>query len=455
MNRAAIIFLASLLLYGVTLNGVWATDHTASFLDLDYAMWTNHTFALGRVGQFIPNSVDIFQYRGHYYTALAPGLALLALPAVVPGFIIDGQFNEYGTSMLFSEFFVAFMNALAVLFLYKLARMYFREATASFVALAYAFSTISWPFATFFFQSDVSAAFDVIAVYLILKAARGSGGLRTFLFGGLAVGAAMTVDYVNFLLMPVLLVYIIASCRRGGVHLVESAATFAVGSLSGVLAIGLYNYLSFGQVLVSSEQLYLNSPSVFGNFSTPLYLGVILNLFTPLRGVFLYSPILILGVVGFVRILRKPSAVRREGFLFLTVFAALFLPYCGWYGPEGGLSFGPRFVVASFPFLLLPVGWVLESEWKYRAPVAYLLYSAGVVISGLAALTSALAGNTGWLTSPFLDSTVPLLAQGTLDQWWAGAVGWVWPLPAAVVISLALLLPDILARASHPGPGSL
>lgn len=455
MNRAAVIFLASLLLYGVTLNGVWATDHTASFLDLDYAMWTNHTFALGRVGQFIPNSVDIFQYRGQYYSALAPGLALLALPAVVPGFIIDGQFNEYGTSMLFSEFFVAVLNAIAVLFLYKLGRMYFREATASFIALSFAFSTISWPFATFFFQSDVSAAFDVIAVYLVLRATRGSGGRRAALFGGLAVGAAMTVDYVNFLLMPVLLVYIIASYRRNCLRLFESAATFTVSSLSGVLAIGLYNYLSFGQVLVSSEQLYLNSSSVFGNFSTPLYLGLILNLVTPLRGVFLYSPILILGVVGFVHILRRPSAVRREGFLILAVFAALFLPYCGWYGPEGGLSFGPRFIIASLPFLLLPVGWVIEGTWRHRAPVAYLLYSAGVVINGLAALTSALAGNTGWLTSPFLDSTIPLFAQGTLDQWWTGAVGWVWPLPAAVVISVALLLPDILSRASNAGPGSL
>jgi hypothetical protein len=453
MNRAAVIFLASLLLYGVTLNGVWATDHTASFLDLDYAMWTNHTFALGRVGQFIPNSVDIFQYRGHYYSALAPGLALLALPAVVPGFIIDGQFNEYGTSMLFSEFFVAVLNAIAVLFLYKLGRMYFRETTASFIALAYAFSTISWPFATFFFQSDVSAAFDVIAVYLVLRATRGSGGQGAALFGGLAVGAAMTVDYVNFLLMPVLLVYIIASYRRSCIRLVESAATFTASSLSGVLAIGLYNYLSFGQALVSSEQLYLNSSSVFGNFSTPLYLGVVLNFFTPLRGLFLFSPILILGVVGFVHILRRPSAVRREGFLILAVFAALFLPYCAWYGPEGGLSFGPRFVIASLPFLLLPVGWVIEGTWRYRATVAYLLYSAGVVINGLAALTSALAGNTGWLTSPFLDSTIPMFAQGTLDQWWTGAVGWAWPLPAAIVISVALLLPDILTRASGaPGP---
>lgn len=452
MNRGSIIFLATLLIFSVTLNAVWATDHTASFLDLDYAMWTSHTFALGRVGQFIPNSVDIFQYNGQYYSALAPGLALFALPFVVPGFITVGHFSEYGAVMLFSEFFVAILNALAALYLYKLSRMYFRETTACFIALAYAFSTISWPFATFFFQSDVSAALDVIAVYFVLRVTRGSGGFVAILLGGLSVAAAMTVDYVNVLLMPVLLVYIVVSLRRDHGLLAETATWFALCSLFGVLTIGFYNFACFGQVLVSSEQLFLRSSSILGNFSTPLYLGVVLNLFTPLRGIFLFSPILLVGVFGFVRMLGRPSAVRGEGLLILAVFMVLFLPYCAWYDPTGGLSFGPRFIVASLPFLLLPAGFVIESGWRYRTPVVYVLYSVGVVINGLAALTSALAGSSGWLTSPFLDSTIPLFAQGTLDQWWMGFTGQFWPVAVGAVIAAALLLPDILGRASEQVP---
>ncbi|MGD0318575.1 MAG: glycosyltransferase family 39 protein [Nitrososphaerales archaeon] len=452
MNRGSVIFLATLLVFCVTLNAVWATDHTASFLDLDYAIWANHTFALGRVGQFIPNSVDIFQYRGQYYSALAPGLALFAFPFVVPGFIIVGHFSEYGAVMLSSEFFVAMLNALAVLYLYKLSRMYFREATASFIALAYAFSTVSWSLATFFFQSDASAALDIVAVYLVLRATRGSRGSITLLLGGLSVAAAMMVDYVNFLLMPVLLVYIVVSLRRKNRGLLAKAAVgFALCSFLGVLAIGLYNYASFGQVLVSSEQLYLHSSSLLGEFSTPWYLGVVLNLFTPLRGIFLYSPILLVGVFGFRKML-DTSAVRREGLLILAAFMVLFLPYCAWYDPTGGLSFGPRFIVASLPFLLLPAGYVIEGGWRYRGPVVYVLYSAGVVVNGLAALTSTLAGNTSWLSSPFLDSTIPLLSHGTLDQWWTGSVGLLWPVVAGAVVATALLLPDILRRGSERGP---
>lgn len=451
MNRGSVIFLVTLLVFGVTLNAVWATDHTASFLDLDYAMWANHTFALGHVGQFIPNSVDVFQYRGQYYSALAPGLALLAFPFLLPSFIIVGHFSEYGAEMLSSELFVAVLNALAALYIYKLSRMYFREATATFIALAYAFSTVGWPFATFFFQSDASAALDVIAVYSVLRATRGSGGSAAFLIGGLSVAAAMTVDYVNFLLVPVLLVYIVVSLRKDHGLLVKAAAGFALCFFLGVLAIGLYNYASFGQVVVSSEQLYLHSPSLLGDFSTPLYLGVVLNFFTPLRGIFLYSPVLLVGIFGFRKMLGTP-AVREEGLLILAVFMALFLPYCAWYAPTGGLSFGPRFIVASLPFLLLPAGYVIEGSWRYRGPVVYILYSAGVVINGFAALTSALAGDTGWLTSPFLDGTVPLLVHGTLDQWWEGAMGLFWPVAVGTVIATALLLPYILGPTSGQSP---
>lgn len=436
----------------VTLNGVWATDHTAAFLDLDYAMLVNHSFALGHVGQFVPHSVDIFSYRGEYYCALAPGLALLAFPLVALGFTIVGHFSEFGAVMLCSELFVAVLNALAVLYLYKLGRMYFREATASFIALAYAFSTIGWPFATFFFQSDVSAALDLIAVYYVIKATRGSGGSVAVLFGGLSVAAAMTVDYVNFLLLPVLMFYIVVSLRSNHRPLAKAVSGFALCSFVGVLAMGIYNQAAFGQVLVSSEQLYLHSSSILGEFSTPLYLGVILNLFTPLRGIFIYSPVLLVGVFGFTLMLRRSSAVRWEGLLILAVFLTLFLPYCAWYAPTGGLSFGPRFIVASLPFLLLPAGYVIEGGWRYRGPVIYFLYSVGVVINGLAALTSALAGNSGWLTSPFLDSTLSLFAQGTLDQWWTGLVGWFMPVVAGTVIAAALLLPDIMGRMDARNP---
>jgi hypothetical protein len=332
------------------------------------------------------------------------------------------------------------MNAVAVFFLYRLGRLFFRQTTSGLIAISYAFSTISWPFATFFFQSDVSAALDVIAVYFILRAARGSVDLSSIIIGGFAVAFAVMVDYVNFLLLPVLLTFVVFSLREDKHLARKTGAIFSLCALTGVLALGLYNYACFGNPVVSTEQLYLHSSSFLGNFTTPIYLGLLLNLFTPLRGIFFYSPILILGVLGFKRML---STIRREGLLILAVFMVLFLPYCAWYGPTGGLAFGPRFLVASFPFLLLPAGYVIETTWRYRKPVIYALYSAGVIVNGLAAITSALAGTSNWLASPFLSSTLPTLTRGTLDQWWLSDAGASWPVVGAGIIGATLLLPII------------
>jgi Na+-transporting methylmalonyl-CoA/oxaloacetate decarboxylase gamma subunit len=458
------IFFAVLLVYCVNLNSLYGSDHPTSFLELDYSIYAHHSFALGPVATNSSSpcsrfqSVDVFAYRGSCFSALAPGAALMALPFVAAGFMLDGHFTVFGDAMLLSEFFVALMNAVAVLFVYKLGRLYFKEATSALLAFAYAFSTISWPFATFYFQNDVSATFAVIAAYLVLLSARRGGDTSSLVLGGLVVGAAMTVDYVNAALLPVLLIFLILDSREKSLSLrSRSAIPFVLASLLGVLAIVAYNFGSFGQAWVTSEQLYLNSPTFFGYFSTPIYSGLILNLITPFRGIFLFSPLLTLGALGLRRMTEKASATRREGFLLFAVFLALFLPYCAWYEPSGGLSFGPRFVIASLPFLLLPAGYLVEQGGRFTYAFAYLLYSAGVVINGLAATTTALAGGTGWLTSPFLGTTVPLLTngcQGTpapcLDQWWSGSLGSFRWAGVMLVLAFALLLPLAVRYMSSP-----
>ena len=81
-TAGAAIFLLVFLVYLLTLNSVWATDHATSFLQLDWAILAHHTFVLGTSSTFKPNSVDDFMFSGNYYSALAPGTAILALPFV-------------------------------------------------------------------------------------------------------------------------------------------------------------------------------------------------------------------------------------------------------------------------------------------------------------------------------------------------------------------------------------
>ena len=449
-NPGLLVFLYTLLIFAFSLNSLWSADHPASLMELSHALWANHSVVLGKVGQFQPQSVDDFAYKGNYYSALAPGVPVLALPFVGLGFVLDGKFTMFGDAMLLSELFVALCNAGAAYLVFKLGSMYFNEKTSVFVAFAYAFSTISWPFATYFFQSDVSAMLDLLAVYLAIRMARsGSSGLSVAIPCGAALGAALTVDYINGVLVPIVSVFLLYTFRKELAGFAKGFVALLVTSAVGLVLLALYNQAAFGNPFVTTEQAYQHASSIFGNFSYPILNGLYLDLFSPLRGVFVYCPILFLGVVGFYYI-PKRREMEAEGLLLAACFVGILLPYSMWQDAVGGEGFGPRFLIAAIPFLLLPSGFLIEAERRGVAALAYVLYGVGVVFNGLAAVTHAIPQVEAVSHFPFLTQVLPRLQGGMLDVWWLRQAGALWWAPVILIVATALLLPWVVPRLSRP-----
>jgi hypothetical protein len=440
-----LVFLWALVIYACSLNVIWAADHPTSLLQLSYALWSTHSPVLGKEGQFIPGTVDDFVYRGNYYSALAPGVAVLAQPFVGLGFTLDGGYNIFGNAMLLSELFVSLCNAVAAYLVFRLATMYFTERTSAFVAFAYAFSTISWPFATYFFESDVSAMLDVLAVYLAMRMARRGPSALGSVACGAALGVALTVDYLNAVLVPIVSVFLLYTFRSSIASFAKGFAGFLVASAVGVVMIALYNQAAFGDPLLSTEQAYQQTPSLFASFSYPILDGLYLDLFSPLRGVFVYCPILILGAIGFYFVPRRRE-LRSEAALLGACFVGMLIPYAMWYNAVGGEAFGQRFLIPVIPFLLLPSGFLIESKERGAAAVAYLLYGVGVVFNGIAGVTSAIPQQEAVSHFPFLTQVLPSFLKGRLDTWWWIEAGSAWWVPALVIIATALALPLVTWR---------
>jgi 4-amino-4-deoxy-L-arabinose transferase-like glycosyltransferase len=445
ITAGMLIFLSAFIIYSLSLNSVWATDHTTSFLQLDWAILVHHSFVLGSGSSFHPNTVDDFEFNGNYYSALAPGTAILALPFVGVGFLLDGHFTVFGYALILSELFVALINSIAAYLVYAVGRFFFSKKTSAFLAFVYAFATISWPFATYFFQSDVSAMFDLLAVYFVIRVTRSDDRrLRDAVLAGIAVSGALTTDYVNVIFIPIIMGFLLFSLRRKG-HLARFSLGFLLASLIGVLLIGLYNEAIFGTAFHTTEQVYLNSSTPLGEFSYPIYEGIYLNLISPLRGLLVFSTFLILGIFGYVDML-KQKKYRVEALFLLACFLGVFLPYSAWYDPTGGAAFGPRFLISAIPFLLMPAGLVIETGSRRMRVTVFILYAVGVVINGMAGITSALAPTQNYGTFPFLSSTLPSFLSGGIDVWWLSFVHSYWPIPALLLIALALMLPLISNR---------
>jgi Dolichyl-phosphate-mannose-protein mannosyltransferase len=441
-----IIFLSTLLVFAFSLNAIWAADHPTSLMELSYALWAKHSIVLGTAGQFNAQSVDDFVRNGSYYSALAPGASVLALPFVGLGFLLDGKFTLFGSAMLFSEFFVALCNSVAAYLVFKLGSMYFSEKTSAFVAFAYAFSTISWPFATYFFQSDISAMLDLLAVYLTIRMARGgSSGLAAAIPCGAALGAALTVDYVNAVLVPIVSLFLVYTFRRKLARLARGLAGLLVAAAVGVVLLALYNQAAFGDPFVTTEQAYRHGSSLLGSFSYPFFYGLYLDLLSPLRGIFVYCPVLILGAVGF-RFMARRREMASEGVLLAACFVGILVPYSIWYDAVGGEAFGQRFLIPAIPFLLLPSGFVIEARVRGLAALAYILYGVGVLFNGIAGVTTAIPQVEAVSHFPFLTSVLPLFLNGALDTWWWRWAGPEWWALAVVIIATALMLPLVFAR---------
>jgi hypothetical protein len=445
-TTGVLIFLLALFVYSFSLNAIWAADHPTSLLQLAYAFWSSHSPVLGKEFQFSSGTVDDFVYKGNYYSALAPGVAVLAQPFVGLGFTLDGGFNVFGNAMLLSELFVAVCNSVAAYLVFRLASMYFTERTSVFVAFAYAFSTISWPFATYFFESDVSAMLDVLAVYLAIRMGRReSPRVAEAVACGATLGAALTVDYLNAILVPIVSVFLLYTFRKRLSAFATGFAGFLAAAGVGVLLIALYNQAAFGDPFLTTEQAYQQTSSLFGSFSYPILDGLYLDLLSPLRGVFVYCPILILGAIGFYFIPRRRQMVS-EGLLLAACFVGILIPYAMWYNAVGGEAFGQRFLIPVIPFLLLPSGFLIEARKPWVAAVAYLLYGVGVVLNGIAGVTTAIPQQEAVSHFPFLTHVLPLFLKGQLDTWWWREAGPYWWAPALAIISTALALPWATSR---------
>jgi hypothetical protein len=147
-------------------------------------------------------------------------------------------------------------------------------------------------------------------------------------------------------------------------HLLLAAGTAALVVLP---QLGIY-YRATGRVFVSSYG------ELGFNFLSPQIPGV---LFGVSKGLFFWSPVLLLAVAGLAMGLGAARSYRLPAMIFLTVNTYLIASWWDW---QFGASYGHRGFVDSLP--LLAIGLAGFFEWSARRPVAWTivaLFACGAV----------------------------------------------------------------------------
>ena len=287
---------------------------------------------------------DVTLVDGHYYSNKAPGLAFVTLPAFAVVEATGMRTTGDPTKVIWALHLWAI--ALPALLLVALVRYVGDRLEPGYglaAAATLAFGTLVLPFATMYFAHVLAGAFAFGAFALLVHERRGPPRLLLVALAGLLGGFAATTEYTAGLAAVVIGVYALASADR-----LRRGLAYAAGLFLGLLPLGLYNQWAFGSPThLSYEENQVEPIGGFFGVGVPS-LHALFDLLFSAWGLLTTTPVLALGVVGAVMLLRR----RRAEALVLLVVPAVGLLHdmALQFSPFGGLGL-PRYLIYTLPFV--------------------------------------------------------------------------------------------------------
>jgi hypothetical protein len=291
------------------------------------------------------------------------GLAVSLL--LVPLFAAGQWLFSDGTILLTSfEPMVTALTVIALLHLLVDLGISWRGALT--VALIYALGSLAWAYSGVLY-SEPLVGLCITSGLLFLKKYEREGRSVWLGWAGGASALALLARWDSALLVVVPLAayagYIIWRETRWW-RLAAFATPVALATTINLA----YDLFRYGRPLASP---YLGT----FRFSTPLPVGIFGLLLSPGAGLVVYVPVLVLGGFGATALFRRWP---RVALVIAGTVAVRFLLYGQWYGWDGGITFGPRFLVPILPVLFVPLAFVPRTRVMTAITVLLSSLSVGV-----------------------------------------------------------------------------
>jgi hypothetical protein len=392
-----------------------------SRFDLALSLAFEHRAA---IDTFAHNTIDKVVVDGHAYLEKAPGATYLALP--VP--LLAARF--WSLSDLFSDPWRADLllyasTVLSVSLLTAIAAVAFRRtlllinpgldpAFAVATSLAIFGGTIILPYATMLFGHACAASWITLGVYGLLRGTKDrETSTRWLVFGWLALGAVVLTEYPAAVVALGVAIASLALAWPTAARLpVLRTAPIGVVPCLGIL---VHNTISFGGPFSLGYGKLQNTAFASGmsrgffGIALPSPTALVQLLFGTYRGLFFYSPVLMMALAGYAF---WPADLRRRyGFPLLGGAALLLLVVSGYTYWQGGTCFGPRHLVAAIPILGLGAAYLPQTWWRSPPVIAIAIGSLAIALLGTV-ITPFVAEER---LAPMTEAYLPLLGRGEVS----------------------------------------
>ena len=436
------VALAAILLVGIayaTMFQSFSWNQTSHY-DLIRSLNVERT----NIDAFQENTGDKVFYKGHWYSARAPGLALFALPFYDTLKALDVEKWARSHEALRGEDEVVPLiglwgnvlpGLLLLLLVWRTAER-FQPGYGALAAVTLGLGTMVLPLSTLLFSHVFTAFLGFGAFALMLRERDGPASPALLAIAGLAMGYAVASEYPLFFVALVLGLFLLS--RRDALSLrgvLTRAGAYIAGGVVGIVPLLLYNHYAFHSWTHLAYSDVPRQQHGFFGIGAPS-LKVLATLLLDSRGLLTISPVLIMGAIGTVLLYRRG---RRAEALTIGGICLCYVGYnSGYYLPFGGGFMGPRFLTTMLPFLAAPLAIAFR---RWPGPTIALA-AVSIATTVIATITHPLVGYeneavvwTRYLSKGFFQPTIAS-AYG-MGRGWGG----IWPflLAAGAGVLLAAL----------------
>lgn len=365
-------------LFVVTVSILFSGGRLASSDELSFYLVAESIVTRGELS-IDPSLVQNGAYGpdGKFYSGAGIGQPLLAIPFYLAGHAAASLFS-IGEPLrtLVVKGVVSLMNQIvagliAVVMMAFGRRLGYSLRISLLLALGLLFTTNVLPYVKSFMR-DLQLLLYLLMTTYLLYVYKTDGNTRHVTFAATLCGFGLLTRITFIINIPLLFGYLLLmhlhSESTPRTNLVKATAAFTWPVVAALAVNALYNHVQFGSIFATS---YDNQ-----GFTTPLLVGVYGLLFSSGKSYFLYAPLTLLvftSVPGFVK------RHRLETYLFTAIFLVNLVFFGKWVAWAGDGSWGPRYLLVTLPFLILPIGSLLGSSINARR-MGLVLATLGLIV---------------------------------------------------------------------------
>jgi len=343
-----------------------------------------------QIDNYFNYTVDRSYYNGHYYSNKAPGLSFISAPIyttwkfIYKNLLFSSSYSINNSSIyyetinnqkvilyienfnvfdLISQFLLTaftspLYSALLILLIYKFSKFFIKKENQRLIpVIIFSSGTLILPYAVVFFTHNISLFFVSLSFFILFISLRIKTCNKKIILAGLLAGLSFFIDNLSIIILFSLVIYLILFKKK--IFLIS----FLLGAFLGILPQLLYNFAIFGNPLeftykyldlsIWSTTDFVKEKNTLGFSLFPNPYVILELLIYPFRGLFFYSPILLIALIGFFN--KKTNYKNELIFILISVVLLIYVVsgFWAWWGGAG--LFGPRYLIFIMPFLLLPL----------------------------------------------------------------------------------------------------